>query len=176
MYERSYGDNYDGDRPVKADAALIRAEIKAKVKAGELPADWKYSVRYRTASMCRAIDITATAPRATVKMAPDMIFGGPDGRVVTVPAPIGWDEDYIDLSLRPNEVYEIRWCDAVTDEARNVGDYLRGLLSSYNHDGSDSMIDYFDVKFYGVPTIVTADGVDRFERPAPTRTVSTVAM
>lgn len=44
MYERTYGYRYSRDRSAKEDAAMIRADIKALVKAGMLPADWKYSV------------------------------------------------------------------------------------------------------------------------------------
>lgn len=168
MYERSYGDNYDGDRPVKEDAALIRATIKTLVKAGELPADWKFSVRYRTGSMMRAIDVTATSPRSTMLMEPAIIWAGSEPRVIEVPAPDHFaDTDWMNLSMRPGERHEIRWCDTATAETKAVKAVLDPLVASYNHDGSESMIDYFDVKFYGAVNVHTADGVNRFERPAP---------
>lgn len=62
IYERHYGYLYDAERTVKEDAANIRRHIKSMQKAGLLPDDWKFSVRYRTASMCRSIDINAVSP------------------------------------------------------------------------------------------------------------------
>jgi len=152
---------------VKEDAALIRKTIKTLVKAGELPADWKYSVRYRTGSMMRAIDVTATSPRSTMLMEPAIIWAGSEPRVIEVPAPDYFDGDWMNLSMRPGSRHEIRWCDTATAETKTVRAVLDPLVASYNHDGSESMIDYFDVKFYGAVNIDTADGVDRFERPAP---------
>lgn len=36
-----------------------------------------------------------------------------------------------------------------TKAAMLLQDTIKGYMDSYNHDGSDSMTDYFDVKFYG---------------------------
>lgn len=63
--------------------------------------------------------------------------------------------------------YVHAWKDKLTREARAVLDTLEELHNGYNHDGSDAMTDYFDVKFYGVPTLDTMPGVPRYVWPAP---------
>lgn len=136
MTERTYGANYDRDRSVKDDAAKIRRTIKDMVKGGHLPADWKYSVRYRTASMMQAIDVHCTSPRPTLSVDP--------------------------YSLNPDTGREIGFANAETSEARTVRESLTELVASFNHDGSDLQTDYFDVKFYGDVSVRPADGVPRF--------------
>lgn len=165
MYERTYGYLYDRDRSVKDDAALIRQTIKTMAKAGVLPSDWKYSVRYRTASMMRAIDITASSPRPIWLMTPGFVRAAKDrDRVVRVPI-MG---EMRPLRIRAGEQHEIRYIDVTTAEARAVHDALQELLNACNHDGSDVMTDYFDVKFYGHPTLDTIGNVSRtlHERPS----------
>lgn len=165
MYERSYGSNYDKDRPVKEDAAIIRRKIKELVKAGKLPADWKYSVRYRTASMMRAIDVVASSPGPTLIMAPVMLFAGPEPREVEVPI----HGEMRTLALRAGESHEVRWMDVVKPLTKSVHDTLKDLVDSYNHDGSDSMTDYYDRKFWGGVNVESMNDAERFDTEAPAR-------
>lgn len=136
---------YDTERTVKDDAANIRRHIKTMTKAGLLPADWRYSVRYHTASMCQAIEITATAPRP--------IYGVDRNDVY----------DYSTRGIDPpthaetgKPITSIR--DAWTSEARAVLDTLEELHSAHNYNNSDSMTDYYDVKFYGTVSVEVTPG------------------
>lgn len=133
LYERSCGYRYDRDRTVKEDAALIRADIRTLAKAGMLPADWKYSVRFERASMCKSIDVTATSPRPIYVNDPADTARG--------------------LTL---------WSSALTEEAAAVHNALDDLHNAYNHDGSDLSSDYFDVKFYGHAVLCVAEGIEKW--------------
>lgn len=175
MYERTYGYLYDRDRLVKDDAALIRRTIKTLAKGDLLPADWVYSVRYRTFAGGRAIDISARSPRPVTLMESGYVRASDTKpRRVIVPrrldiddTSLADDERWINLWLRPGEQHEIRWCDTSTSEARAVHRALSDLHDGCNHDGSDSMTDYFDVKFYGSVSIDTLPGVPRAQRARP---------
>lgn len=58
MYERSYGEKYDGSLSTTEIAKLIRADIKVAVAAGELPGKpVTYSVRSEYFSMGSSIDV-----------------------------------------------------------------------------------------------------------------------
>lgn len=173
MYERTYGYLYDRERSVKDDAKLIRSTIKTMAKAGILPADWTYSVRYDTFAGGCAIRVTATSPRPIYLMDPGMIAAHKERpRVVTVPRHLRDRADgggeWMRLEIRAGDQYDIYWIDSLTDEARAVSDALNELHHACNHDdGSDSMTDHFDVKFYGTAQLETAPGVARSQRPRP---------
>lgn len=138
MYERSYGYRYDRDRPTKQDAAMIRADIKALTKAGMLPADWTTSVRYRTFAGGCSIDVRGVSPRPIYAC----------------------DPRTHEPQFHPQRgEYVYAWVDKLTLEAKAVHDALDDLVHAYNHDGSDLMTDYFDVKFYGSANVETAAGV-----------------
>lgn len=164
MYERSYGYLYDRDRLVKADAALIRQTIKTMAGAGVLPADWKYSVRFRRASMMQAIDITALSPRPIRLMDTGYVGAAKErDRYVTLAV----EGELRPCVIRAGEQWNVRPMDVQTVEARAVEEALQELLNACNHDGSDSMTDHFDVKFYGHPSLDTLDGVPRALRARP---------
>lgn len=165
---RTYGYLYDRNRLVKDDAALMRRHIKTLVGNGVLPGDWKYSVRYRTFAGGCSIDVTATSPRPIHMMQPERVFGGRDGVVIErVPvAPRDRDEHGLwwqNMTVLAGDFYEIRWCDSITCEAKYVSDLLDDLHGAFNHDGSDSQVDHFDVKFYGRAVLDTVPGVGLFE-------------
>lgn len=138
---RTYGYLYDRDRSVKEDAASVRRTIKTLVRGELLPGDWGYSVRFRRFAGGSSIDVEATSPRPIYAADPE---------------PMDW--------ARHAETGEFvhGWKDRLTGEARMVLDTLEDLLQGHNHDGSDIMTDYFDVKFYGHAQLATAAGVARF--------------
>lgn len=149
MYERSYGSLHDPDRTAKEDAANIRRHVRTMTKAGVLPADWAYSVRYTTAAMCRAIDVRATSPRPIYAVDPEAVryVGTPaQGAPVQHPETGEWVTAHRDT---------------LTVEAAAVLATLTDLHDGHNHDGSESQVDYFDVKFYGQVSLDVAPGVDR---------------
>lgn len=116
---RTYGTNYNADLTVKEIAAKIRKTFR---NADELEG-WNVSVRYRTASMMQAIDVRLSAPA---------------GMTLRV------DETTEALNRQNGKAYP--W---LTDDARTVKAYAESVHSSYNHDGSDTQSDYFDVRYYG---------------------------
>ncbi len=118
QYRDFKGSKYDKALTTVEIAARIRTDIKAAVKAGELPA-LKYSVKK---DHHKAIDITlANAP-----------FGILDETRVLNDA----------KGLPANGSY---WMSA---EARKVKEAVEALANAYNYDRSDPMTDYFDVGFY----------------------------
>lgn len=150
---RTTGIFYNADRSDVDDAASIRSMIKAFQKMGVLPADWKFSVRKRSASMCTSIDVTAESPRP--------IYAAD-------PRADGW--------VRHAETGEhvTAWADKYTRQARTVGLLLAAIHDGHNHDGSDYSTDYFDVKFYGHPVVTTVRGVPEYD-PAPAPRLTIVA-
>lgn len=164
MYERHYGYLYDAKRRPQDDAKLIRSTIKTMVKAGMLPDDWKYSVRYRSFAGGCAIDVVGKSPRPIWLMNPGYYRAAP-GRDRYLR--LALDGAMVDCVIRAGEQWHVRVCDVETTEAKAVDAALRELHSACNHDGSESQVDYFDVKFYGVPTIDVIDGVDRCIHRSP---------
>lgn len=170
MSERKYGYRYDRSRRTKEDAALIRADIKTMQSAGMLPVDWKFSVRSESFAGGSAINIRAVSPRPIGLMTPGQITTAPGKhRVVVVPyreresGEVRW----INLHMRPGDMHEVRRFDTESTESRAVRDALEDLHNAYNHDGSDTMTDHFDVKFYGGVSVETFPGVPEYERERP---------
>ena len=118
MYERSYGDKYDGSMDVKDIAKLVRADIKSMIKAGGLPKG-KYSVKIERFAGGQSLDIEIKEI---------------DCQIV--------DLEYF-LYPETNQ-----WNHFYTKEAQAFETMLKAIVWQYNHDGSDSMTDYFDVNFY----------------------------
>jgi hypothetical protein len=140
MYEITYGSKYESVKglPLREITALMRKDVKAAVKAGELPADWKYSVTMKGG----AIYPVATAPRPVYAADPDsypFAFNYETGKYVTG--------------------YENRR----TAEATEVYEVLTGILNSYNYNGSDVMTDYFNVNFYGYVRVTGPEFVAPYE-------------
>ena len=127
MTERIYGTKYDDKLSNKEIAATIRQDIKAAIAKGGLPKGLKVSVRYDRFAGGSSIDATITA----------------------------WPENFV--WLNPNWVVHNRehpnqFHDNVpryTDQAKDIIEKLTAIHGAYNHDGSDSMTDHFDVKYYG---------------------------
>ena len=128
MYEITYGSKYESVKglPMREITALMRKDIKAAVKAGELPADFKYSVTIRGGS----VNTVATSPRAIYAAEPD-----------TYDFPITFNYE--------TEEYVAAYGSRRTVEASKVYAVLTEITESYNYDGSDTMTDYFNVNFYG---------------------------
>lgn len=124
MSERAYGKRYNEAKSVKEVAALVRAEIKAAIKSGELP-KLKASVRYKTFSGGCSIDVNLSELGIPIYN-PARLLADRDDPHTFVPG--------------------LNW---MSDEAGAVVKKVEAMLASYNHDGSDSMTDYFDVRFYG---------------------------
>jgi hypothetical protein len=129
-----YGAKYDhtGAQRTTDIAKLIREEIKLARKlakdGGGAPA---------------LIDPIGDAP-ASIKFGvrSEYFSGGSaiDITVKGVPQEWGWEQ-------KKNEYGRMRWVH--TPAMRALFDELKKVMAAYNHDGSDIMTDYFDVRFYG---------------------------
>lgn len=110
-------------------AKMVRADIKAAKKAGKLPKKGlKTSVRIGRYSGGQSLDIT-------VKTVPFQVLN---------PEWLVWEaSDEGQYGCGPAGL------DRYTSKAQKTLDLLKGILQSYNRDNSDSMSDYFDVRFYG---------------------------
>jgi hypothetical protein len=151
MYEKTYGEKYEAQQGLSTTeiAKLIRADIKTAVKDGTLPSTWKYSVKTEYFSGGSSIDVR-------VKNCADAWMTC-DG---TVPG---------SKQMLPNGSWTARACSNMWCKGRNEPEYahaatehkvlteqaeaakavLQAIHNAYNHDGSESMVDYFDVNYYG---------------------------
>lgn len=126
-YERTYGESYDDKLSTKEIAARIRKDIKQAIAAGELPGGCRdYSVRYRSFSGGSSIDITVKRAAYTIER-PEVTRADPREADTVTRGLGGW----------------------MTDGASAVIDRLKKIHDAYNHDGSDTMSDYWDVNYYG---------------------------
>lgn len=130
-YERVYGEKYNGKLTTTEIAKLVREEIKAEVKAGTLPKG-KYSVRSSYFAGGSSIDARIS------NLAVDAVY----------------NPEYVEAVAKKEDTGRYTFMSEIyTPEVQAVTDRVRGMLAAYNHDGSDSMTDYFDVKFYSHVTL-----------------------
>jgi len=151
MYERSYGYRYDeGAKLTTAEIAkLIRRDIKTAKDEGLLPRTWKYSVRTSRGSMCSAIDVTVRNCADAWQACPGYKIGSrqelPGGGWTATGCGDVWCKaggQYRDSPHASDHT-------VLTEEASVAKMTLERIHGAYNHDGSDSMVDYFDVNYYG---------------------------
>jgi hypothetical protein len=140
MYERSYGYKYEegGKLDTAAIAKLIRRDIKTAIREGMLPDRWKYSVTIDRFAGGSSIDVR-------VKDCADAWMACPGYRIGTRhDLPSG---GYTATACgRPDCTGEHM---VLSEEAEVAKMTLQRIHFAYNHDGSDSMVDYFDVNYYG---------------------------
>ena len=107
------------------DSSLRTADISARIKVytKERYPDYKFSVRTELFSMGAAIHVRLVSGPVPA-LAPDC------------------ERSYI------STMSEIRNYPGITDEVRAVMSDVIDYANSYNYDDSDSMIDYFDTRFY----------------------------
>lgn len=141
---RWYGDKYADTRDLRlADIAkLIRAEVKLSRRLAKMTA---------TPGAVKVADPIGDAPAAIKASVRTKHFAGGgsiDVRLSGIPAEWGWtevpDDCYIDQ--RPRKV--------ATPALKAFARAIKQVMDSYNYDGSDTMSDYSDVRFYGNVTAV----------------------
>ena len=123
MYERFYGDKYNGKLSTVEIAKLIRQDIKNHIEMGCLP-DAKYSVRSKYFSGGSSIDVHVSNLEHKV-YTPEMVHY---------------------LKLREFPPIGVT---CYTKVAENLLNTVQKIMDQYNHDGSEIQSDYFDVNFYG---------------------------
>jgi hypothetical protein len=138
-YAKTYGDKYK-DIPEYASATeiakVIRADIKAARGEGLLPSRWKYSVTRRNGGGSSVIDIEVKS-NGEAWVAEDTSKCPLDGRTMqTACIPYAHYSRYCEGAKR------------LSEEAQAAKDALERISRAYNHNGSDIMTDYFDVRYY----------------------------
>lgn len=119
------GTKYDSGRDIKDIAKLVRADIKAAAKKGQIPKGIKTSVRISRFSGGQSLDVYIKHLGGERVINPAWVKhmdGG--GHVCDAPP---------------------RYT-AIATHARKV---IEALVAAYNFDDSESMVDYFHVNFYG---------------------------
>lgn len=142
--ERRYGTMHEQTKRMttREVAAHMRKVVRQTAKDGLLPADWTYSVRYRAYTGGCAIDLTVAVPDTL---------------------------DELRTKFETEHRYRITtFPDLLVGEYEPLAELLRAerllneIHGAYNHDGSDVMTDYFDVRYYGTVTFVGQTRYDRF--------------
>jgi hypothetical protein len=145
MYERRYGSKAHETADVRPQeiAKLIRADIKAAKATGDLPADLNVSVRFRWATHSAAIDVE-------IRDRPDLWERCPGYRI----AP----GDSVGVGCGAYGCPDTYTHDRLTAEGQRIVAVVEAIHGAYNYDGSDSMVDYFDVRYYGQVSVEDAWG------------------
>ncbi|MGQ3016976.1 hypothetical protein [Phenylobacterium sp.] len=139
-YQPAYCDPTNEQRGAKHDATRqltgaeiakrIRQDIKEALARGDLPKGLKTSVRYSSYSGGQSIDLRIVAL--------------PEGFKVLNPRFARYARQNPDDYNPP-----FAWQDQQSREYRDLEAKLKALHGAYNRDNSDSMVDYFDVRYYG---------------------------
>lgn len=125
MTTRTYGSKFDNALSTKEIAARIRKDIQAAIKAGNLPKGTKVSVKTEYSSMSAAINLC----------------------IKDLPGVEIYSNAYINhMRTAPGAFFRF---DCFSDDAAAARTLLKQIADAYNYDGSDSMCDHFDVRFYG---------------------------
>lgn len=130
MGERVYGAKYDAKLGTKEIAVKVREDIKSAVKSGMLPKG-KYSVRIERYSGGSSINVGFVFEDETIP--------------VLNPPRVKFEVEH-PYDFPGNNGEETSWLYSTTTRA-TMRD-LEDILEAYNHDGSDPMTDYCDVKFH----------------------------
>jgi hypothetical protein len=131
-YNNFTGSKFDSNLSIVEIAKRVRADIKAAIKAGDLPAGLKVSVRAETFS-------GGCALRVCIMACPFNIMN-----IARVEFDMDHPHDY-------PETEEVRA--RYNERASEMQEALDSIVQAYNRDSSDIASDYFNVKFYdGHPT------------------------
>lgn len=158
MYERSYGYKYEeGERLSTTEIAkLIRADIKTAVRDGMLPAEWKYTVRTSYGANCSSIDVGVENCADAWVQCPGYKIGSRHELEGGGWTAAGCGNVWCKAGGQYKDDAGAEYHDVLTEEAAVAKMTLDRIHGAYNHDGSDSMVDYFDVNYYGHVTFQDA--------------------
>lgn len=138
-YMPAYCDPANETRGAKHDATRnlditeIAKRMRADVKALRLPKGIKVSVRCDRFSGGQSIDMRVTVPESFIFHSEAMA---------------SWHKQFGDRKLPPLSREE-----QMSAEYNELKAKLDAIHGAYNRDNSDSMTDYFDVRYYGHVTI-----------------------
>ena len=117
---KTTGTKYDSNRDIKEIAKLVRKDIKAAIKTGDLP-QLKASVKISRYSMGQSLNVEIKEIDCQV-MNPDRV-----------------SDDLLGVHP-PNHTI-------CTDAAYAIKDKVEALVNEYNRQDIDSMTDYYNVHF-----------------------------
>lgn len=145
--ERRYGERalQTSDLRVKDLAPLIRKEIRELVPTehrGKGPDQITVSVRYDIATWTPAIRVTIVIPDQIWELCQQ------------------FETEYGRLE-RQNEELMVGKYEPIRKIVR-LYKQAQEIHESYNHNGSDAMVDYFDVRFYGHVDLIERTRYERF--------------
>lgn len=136
MYERVYGNEYKPGMDIKDIAKIVRKRIK------EAYPGFKFSVKIQRYS------------------------GGQSMNANLVEAPAGF-QFYVENpqycgGYQPNRYNEFYERPAVqSDEFKDMMANVKAMMQSFNYDGSEIQVDYFDVNFYAFEGVAFASPADK---------------
>lgn len=133
-YNYAVGDNYQPRRDTAEIAKLIRRDIKAAVKAGDLP-KVKVSVRTSRYSGGSSINVRIRSVEGIQMINADRVR-----------------HEWLDAHGRHADACREygRLPVLLSSEAQSVKDTIERIVCSYNYDRSDLHTDYFDKAFAGI--------------------------
>jgi len=148
MYERRYGYLYKeaGDASNTEVAKMIRRDVKLACEEGLLPTRWTYSVRSDGLSVDLDVRDCADAWQECDGMNCHNVWCSARN-----------DPQYAHAAT-PHKV--------LTEEAKAARMTLDRIHGAYNHDGSEIMVDYFDVRYYGHVSFESDESADFRKREA----------
>lgn len=114
-------------------AKILRSDIRAAIKSGEFPKGLKFSARIDRFSGGKSLHVYLSS------------LG--DGGTILNPARVKLDRD------EPHHTYSPWDAKPYTATASRVMAAIKSMMNSFNYDDSDTMTDYFHVRFYGDVTI-----------------------
>jgi hypothetical protein len=172
MYEKSYGSKYHATQGAgymsAADIAkLMRADIKAAKAKGELAQDVEVSVTVKNFSGGRSINAVIGYQEKFWTVCDgtyDELRFDDEGHDDIYRRSCGgsWYKGHEPNHDDTGEVHEV-----LSVEGQRVKKLVQRIHWAYNYDGSDSMVDYFDVNYYGHAEVESKWSHDhRIERKA----------
>lgn len=147
-YERSYGPKYNQPKDGRAPtiAKLIRMDIRQAILAGDLPGKpSNYRVRSHIYSMGQSIRVTLVGMPELYQVCEGIVPGSESSVSGARSCGNYWCKAGGRYSDSPHAEEHL----VLTAEGRRILELLEEIQSAYNHDGSDSQVDYFDVRYYG---------------------------
>lgn len=165
MYERSYGSRYNepGSRDAAVIAKLMRRDIKDAVKAGKLPGKASnYSVRIDKYSGGQSISILAIDLDGMYqkcegfKPGSQEVYLADDGSI-KFSSSLSCGDPWCKAGGMHKDLPHAREHDVLSVEGQRVEKILKDIHWAYNHDGSESMVDYFDRLYWGDASIERPD-------------------
>ncbi len=127
MYDKTYGDNHDSSLSTTDIAKKIRTWITAEKKAGNFPKELKVSVRSSYFAGGSSISASITALPKDMEV---------------------FNAEWYKIEAEMGVCFTPYGMNRYSDDVQSIKDRIAAYINSFNYDGSESQVDYFDVNFY----------------------------